>query len=633
MSTYRVESLLSARLFLSPQIAGSYVYFLSDQSGRLSLYRMLRSGSVPEPLLPRDIGLMTPTLIGGSSFHAFPGLEKVLVMIDKDGDENYQPHWVPLTGGFPEPVFGSRFAGKQLVLEKADEVRNLAVFNVDLRTSPEHESYLVDLETGETSFLGSSVYGNSPVGATDDFSRIVLGDSYTSGDHVLYLWERGNGDRRLLFGQPLESRAPGEKVRLNAISDCEFTPQGGLLFTTALFDDHYGIGYFKLDNPEHPEAVTVLGCTHTGEGELEHLQHIKDSTYLVGYNIDGASWAYEAAFDEQELRLDVSRVLVGEGVLANGVAQSIRYAKDSDSYAIAFSTSTTPVQIFVAERSGELRRLTEERVLGVQQEWLSEGVECSYLSHDGLRISARLYRPAAALGYSGPRPVVFYIHGGPQGQERPDFTWFSMPLIQFLTLNGFAVFVPNVRGSHGYGLEFMKRVDRDWGGEDRLDHVAAVQHLRAESDLDMTRVAVMGRSYGGYMTLTLVGRHPELWKAACDMFGPYNLLTFLDRIPATWKPYFHLALGHPEQDRDFLVERSPDTYLGDLACPMLVIQGRNDPRVVAAESEDLVKALRNQGKQIEFLLFENEGHDVTKFENKVRCYTEIVRFFKEHLGA
>ena len=115
------------------------------------------------------------------------------------------------------------------------------------------------------------------------------------------------------------------------------------------------------------------------------------------------------------------------------------------------------------------------------------------------------------------------------------------------------------------------------------------------------------------------------------MFGPYDLFSFLDRIPEAWKTYFYLALGHPDRDHDWLVERSPSTHLGSLACPMLVIQGRNDPRVRAAESEDLVKALRAEGKQVELLLFENEGHDVTRFENKVRCYNEIVRFFGAHL--
>ena len=133
--------------------------------------------------------------------------------------------------------------------------------------------------------------------------------------------------------------------------------------------------------------------------------------------------------------------------------------------------------------------------------------------------------PAKELGFTGPRPLIYYVHGGPQGQERPNFAWFSMPLIQFFTLNGFAVFVPNARGSTGYGLSYMKRVDHDWGGQDRLDHVHAMKLLAQDDRIDTSRAGVMGRSYGGYMTLTLASRNPELWSAAVDMFGPYNLIT------------------------------------------------------------------------------------------------------------
>jgi len=133
------------------------------------------------------------------------------------------------------------------------------------------------------------------------------------------------------------------------------------------------------------------------------------------------------------------------------------------------------------------------------------------------------------------------------------------------------------------------------------------------------------------MTLTLAGRHPELWSAAVDMFGPYDLTTFSERIPPTWRPYFELALGHPERDRDFLLERSPRTYVSDISCPMLVIQGANDPRVVEQESRDLVDELRGQGKDVDLLVFEDEGHDVLKLPNKVRCYEAITEFYRDHL--
>ena len=133
------------------------------------------------------------------------------------------------------------------------------------------------------------------------------------------------------------------------------------------------------------------------------------------------------------------------------------------------------------------------------------------------------------------------------------------------------------------------------------------------------------------MTLTLVSRRPDLWKAGVDMFGPYNLLTFIDRLPESWRTFFYLGVGHPERDRDFLLERSPYTYIDNVRCSMLMIQGRNDPRVVERETADVVERLRSRGVPVEYLVFEDEGHDVLKFKNRVTCYNKITNFFTETL--
>jgi dipeptidyl aminopeptidase/acylaminoacyl peptidase len=369
-------------------------------------------------------------------------------------------------------------------------------------------------------------------------------------------------------------------------------------------------------------------------GELVTLEHLYDASYTAEYNIDGCAWLYEGIFDEAKLTMTLERVLCGMGKLANGTLEACSYEKASDRFALSFSTATSPSQIYTIEgdERQSVRQHTRERVLGLPEEWLSPGEDASFISYDELRISARLYLPAPALGFEGPRPLIYYIHGGPQGQERPDFTWFSMPLIQFLTLNGFAVFVPNVRGSTGYGLSYTKWVDRDFGGKDRLDHVHAMTEiLPLDRRIDVKRAGVIGRSYGGYMTLTLASRHPELWRAAVDMFGPYDLITFSQRIPESWKPYFELVIGHPERDREFLVERSPRTYMQQIRCPLLVIQGKNDPRVKERESRDVVEQLQAAGKQVDYLVFEDEGHDVLTYENRVTCYTAITEFFKTYL--
>jgi dipeptidyl aminopeptidase/acylaminoacyl peptidase len=403
-----------------------------------------------------------------------------------------------------------------------------------------------------------------------------------------------------------------------------------------VFEDTYSLGFIPFDEPGKMYPVKVRGEVHAGSGEMTGVEHLRGDRYAVHYNIDGCSWMYEGVLDVGKRVMKLKYVLVGDEPLDNGTLERADYNKEQDVFTLTFSTAITPTQIWTIE--GRSRRdyvmHTNERVLGIAEEQLSKGEDASFTTFDGLRVSARLYLPAESLGFDGPRPVVYYIHGGPQGQERPNFAWFSMPLIQYLTLRGFAVFVPNVRGSTGYGLTYTKYVDRDWGGDDRLDHVHAMkQVLPKDPRLDVSRSAVVGRSYGGYMTLTLAGRDPELWKASCDMFGPYDLLTFSDRIPETWKPYFKLSIGDPDkpEERADLIERSPKTHLQNMAAPMLVIQGRNDPRVVAAESEDLAKGLRAQGKDIELLIFEDEGHDVLKYENRVTCYNSITDFFAKHL--
>jgi pimeloyl-ACP methyl ester carboxylesterase len=630
----RIESLLTARLFLVPQLVGQRIYFLSNLSGHLSLYGMNYGGSVPEPLVSPHIALQNPHLIGGKNFFVFPKLRNILVMIDQDGDENYQPMLIPIEGGFPKPAFENYFANYRVHLEACDAERNIAYFNAESRSEQLYTAFQGNLETGELIAMDASKWGSFPAAHNAEHDKAIIADSYTLGDNVIYLWQKDQEQNRLLYGIPLEERQEGQEVLINGIIDARFTlDEKGLLIVSAIFTDTYDLGYMDFTNPENVKPVTVTGLKHTGAGEMVSLRHVKDNRFLLEYNIDGSSWLYEGAYEPAGLKFQCDYVICGVGQLSDGVLESSSYDEAGDRYIISFSKATSPTQIYTIEGKDRQQVVmhTAERTMGISQEWLSAGEDVSFQSFDGTRVSARLYLPSPALGFAGPRPLVYYVHGGPQGQERPDFAWFSMPLIQFLTLKGFAVFVPNVRGSTGYGMSYTKKVDRDWGGDDRLDHVYAMQVLAEDPRIDTTRAGVTGRSYGGYMTLMLAARHPELWSAAVDMFGPYDLFTFMDRIPETWKPYFAIAVGDPEEDADFLKDRSPRTHIEQIDCPLLVIQGKNDPRVVEQESRDLVEYLRSQGKDVEYLMFPNEGHDVLKFENRVTCYNGITEFFQKHL--
>jgi len=631
----RIESLLSARLFIFPQLVGEKIYFLSNLSGHLSLYRMNYGGSIPEPLLPPNIALQNPELLGGYAFHVFPNIEKIIVMIDKNGDENYQPMQIPMDGGFPEPAFNNFFANHRVHMALCDHENDVVYFSAERRDKPVSETYKGTLVSDNLTKLAESEWGANPAAFNADHTKIMLMDGYTVGDNVLYLLS--GKKKTVLYGKPVEKRKPNEKIVLNGLGSAEFTEsEQGVIVTSSIFSDTYSLGYISLSEPGKIQPIQVKGEKHEGIGEMAGFSHMYGEHYAITYNIDGCSYVYDGKFNEIDLTMKLKHVVVGELPLQNGELEHLDYDKDSDIFTVSFSTAVSPSQIYSIENKKRdfIVMHTEEKVLGIPEDQLSIGEDASFLSFDGLRISARLYLPSPASGFSGPRPLVYYIHGGPQSQERPNFAWFSMPLIQFLCLKGFAVFVPNVRGSSGYGLTYTKQVDRDWGGKDRLDHVHAMTEvLNKDPRLDTTRAAVVGRSYGGYMTLIQAGMHTELWKAACDMFGPYDLLTFSERIPETWKPYYKLAIGDPENadDKKLLIERSPKTYLGQMKTPMLVIQGRNDPRVVAAESEDLVKNLKKQGKDIELLVFEDEGHDVLKYANRVTCYNAITDFFVKHL--
>ncbi len=626
---------------LSPRVVGDKAYFLNDSSGALSLYSMDKSGSIPQPLLPGGIALVNPHLMIGDNYVVLPRMDKIMVMIDKLGNENYQPSFIPIEGGLPESILGPNYENEQLASIHCDIDENIAYLHRDDRKRPEQETLIVDLESRETTSLGRSQYGNFFNGVSKDGSTVMLVDGYTAGDAVLYVWKKGMAERELFYGTPIEKR-DGKPVPPSGIGTCSFVEHDkGLVFQSTLFHDEGAPTYLSTDNPSTPIDVPVNGLQHSGSGELANLRQVDGSLFVIEYNIDGVSWAYEAEFHSgKSPSFRVTKTLLGQAPLSGGVMLGLEWQvktgdKPAVEYILAFTKASIPSQLYLYPWSGDmkLRRLSNEKVLGIPDRYLSEGEDVSYKSFDGLRVSSRLYLPSKELGFKGPRPLVEYVHGGPQGQERPDFTWFSMPLIQHLTLNGFAVFVPNVRGSTGYGMKYMKYVDKDWGGDDVKDHLEGLKRLEKDPRIDSTRRGVVGRSYGGYMTLMLTAKHPNLWKAGVDMFGPYDLPAWVKRLPPSWLPYVRLAIGDPEKDHSFLVERSPKTYFDKLSASLMIIQGKNDPRVPEPESAQVAADLKKKGVQVDYVVFEDEGHDVLRYKNRVACYNGITEFFLKHLAG
>lgn len=220
---FPIQSLLSARLLLSPRVSKGRIYFLSDMSGVLSLYAMDRKGSIPEPLLPTGLALQNPHLIIGYNYFTLPKLGKVLVMIDENGNENYQPCFIPLQGGIPEPIFGEKYKDQQVACIDCDTKKNIAYFFHDDRKTPNLECLRVDLATLETTSLGRSIYGNFYFGSNPTHSTVILSDGYTAGDNVLYILHKDAKERQLLYGTPIDKRTKNQQIKLPNIGQCNFT--------------------------------------------------------------------------------------------------------------------------------------------------------------------------------------------------------------------------------------------------------------------------------------------------------------------------------------------------------------------------------------------------------------------------
>ncbi len=273
-----------------------------------------------------------------------------------------------------------------------------------------------------------------------------------------------------------------------------------------------------------------------------------------------------------------------------------------------------------------MRRVTESELEGISADDLVEPTLHRFSSFDGLSVPYWLYVPVGREPQN--LPVVIQIHGGPEGQALPVFD----PFIQYLLSEGIAVVAPNVRGSTGYGKRYTHLDDV----EKRLDSVrdidSLVAHLVAGGIADRARLAVSGGSYGGFMTLSCVARYPDLWACAVDTVGMYNLETFLENTAGYRRRHRESEYGSLAHHREILRSVSPVAKVDDIVAPLMVVHGRNDPRVPVSEAEQVVTYLRGKGLPVTYLCYDDEGHGIWKLKNKLDLYPKTVAFLKAHLG-
>lgn len=267
------------------------------------------------------------------------------------------------------------------------------------------------------------------------------------------------------------------------------------------------------------------------------------------------------------------------------------------------------------------------------EQHLSPMKPITYKSSDGLEIPAYLTIPAGMDAKN--LPVVVLVHGGPKG---PRDYWGYDAEAQFLANRGYAVLQPNFRASGGYGKKFQNAGDLQWGKLMQDDITWGVKHLIKEGIANKNKVAIMGGSYGGYATLAGLAFTPDVYACGVDIVGPSNIFTLLESVPAYWesgRAFLYGMVGDPntEEGKKLIKDASPLFSVDKINKPLLIIQGANDPRVKQAEADQIVIALREKAKKVDYLLAKDEGHGFAKPLNKKAMYAKVELFLAEILGG
>jgi dipeptidyl aminopeptidase/acylaminoacyl peptidase len=303
------------------------------------------------------------------------------------------------------------------------------------------------------------------------------------------------------------------------------------------------------------------------------------------------------------------------------------FSPGGDRMLVSHQSSQRPSDLWVYDlASGRATQLTFSAIAALNPAVVPPSRLVHYKSFDGKTISAFLWMPFN-LKRDGSNPGIVIPHGGPTGQSIDSFN----KTVAALTSRGYVCIAPNVRGSTGYGMEFQKANYKDIGGGDLQDEVYAAHFLEATGYVDSKKIGITGGSYGGYMAMMAIGKTPEVWAAAVELFGITDWLTEQEHEDPALQQYDQSILGDPVKDRKVYEDASPIKYFKDAKAPLLVLQGANDIRDPKEEAERAVTVLKKEGKVVDAHYYPDEGHGFAKRENQIDAVHRTIEWFDRYL--
>ena len=590
---------------------------------------------------------LNTTSIGGSSFS--PDEKSILVHSNKSGIYNVYSipiaggEWQPLTRSTTESTFSvGYFKTDNRILytrdKGGDENNHIYVLGPDGKEK--------DLTPGnklKAQFLGWSQDGKAFYISTNErdarFFDIYKLDAASYERKLLYqntvgyeFGEISNDEKFIAFLKP--NTTSDTDIYLYNVAAKEMkniTPhQGEVAASPAAFSPE---SRFLIYLTDEGSEFAYLARYELATGKKEPVEKADWDIVFTSFSHNG-KYRVVGINEDARTKIKIYDRATNKAVVLPpfpaGQITGVNISRSEKLMSFYFTGDAAPSNLYVYDFvTKQVRKLTNSLNPEIDPADLVASQVIRYKSFDGMSIPSILYKPHQATA-ANKAPALLWIHGGPGGQTRTNYSG----VIQYLVNHGYVILGVNNRGSSGYGKTFFTADDQKHGREPLWDCVEAKKYLATLGYVDTSKVGILGGSYGGYMVLAALAFKPEEFAVGVDLFGVSNWVRTLDSIPPYWESFrkaLYKELGDPKTDRENLKAISPLFHADKITKPLMVLQGKNDPRVIKPESDEIVEAVKKKGGVVEYVLFDNEGHGFTKKANELRGYKAILDFLDKHL--
>ena len=613
------STLIPRRLFFgnpdkaSPQISptGTHLGFLAPVDGVLNVWVAPADDPAAGKPVTRDTGR------GIRLYRWTYNGNQIAYLQDSGGDENWHIYTVNLDTDEVRDITPVDGAQARIQRDSPKHPGHMLV-GLNDRDPELHDLYRIDLNSGERELIQEND-GFAWFVADDDFN-VRFAARLTSDGGSEYLRKSLDGEWEHSFFIRMEDAV--------TTAPLEFDKSGQVLY----MEDSRGRDTAVLKSVDLITGVeTVLASDPRADVADTMIHPTEKTVQAVAFDYERKTWKV----------LDDS--LVGDlaflATVSRGDIEVISRTLDDDCWIVAYLQDDGPVRYY-----RYLRENKEARFLFTNREAL-EGLPLAKVhpvvipARDGLDLVCYYSLPLDADpeqsgGVSQSLPMTLLVHGGPWARD----SWSYNPVYQLLANRGYAVLSVNFRGSTGFGKNFINAGNHEWGGKMHDDLVDAVKWAVGQGISDPDRVAILGGSYGGYATLVGITMTPDIFACGVDIFGPSNLVTLLETIPPYWQPIVDLFTNRvgdfrTAEGRNFLLQRSPLTYVDNIQKPLLIGQGANDPRVRQSESDQIVGALQEKEIPVTYVLYPDEGHGFARPENNLSFFAVAEVFLAQCLGG